>query len=574
VKHRGTRVSVAVGDLFDQSMDALILSAGGSLQASFAGSLMSQLRRLGGADLVAQLDRAVDRAPHLGEVIVVDGGETVAARLLLVVTHDAPPPSEDEEGWTHPIVGAISRGVSEALAVAGDLGVRSVALPLMGLGGLGVPESAALPVLAEALRAGLDRGGRNAPKRVTVVARSKVLQRRFVAALRGPGEDDAAELIADVASAAMSAVATGSTVGLTGAGVVASTVLSGTWLWGSVLGRAAAGIAGPGGVARSTERKHDERLDLGRAIARIQELRITERNLQQRLAEAEAELERLRTELERRGRPTSAVRLAMPVAYADALVRSSAGGERQQRHLVAAYLILARYCACLLLADYCSLATRPGEVDARLREVLDRADGPRGDGHWAEIVRVLAPILAAAPDSHLGTLACLRPQKRRAPGPGVGKLLGLKNWRDRVSHPSGPYETDDREGQERWEAAVDALEGLLSIPLFSVEAIEDVTQDALAYGIRWLTGEAMVPRSEVVLWTKRLPKGQLYLQLEPEGERFLPLEPFLRYEICGVTHTREPFAFDRLQGDEVVFSAFRFGITAPYPAERPLCLGG
>ena len=125
-----------------------------------------------------------------------------------------------------------------------------------------------------------------------------------------------------------------------------------------------------------------------------------------------------------------------------------------------------------------------------------------------------------------------------------------------------------------WTRVLTEAEPLLRYPLFSLDGIAGwSTDDRVAYRLRWLVGESVLPRAEQRELPPRLEPGRLYLMGHDE-QSVLPLSPFLAYERCDVLGTNETYALDRVQGQSVTMITFRFSDTKDVQVDPPPFLRG
>ncbi len=136
-------IRVVQGDITDFTGDAVVNAANNHLVlgAGVAGAI----RRAGGPSIQEECDRYVRaHGPiRVGEAVATGGG-SLAARWVI---HAAAMGDEDASERT------IRDATANALRVAGELKVRSIAFPVLGSGVAGFPLTRAAEVMLEAVRA-------------------------------------------------------------------------------------------------------------------------------------------------------------------------------------------------------------------------------------------------------------------------------------------------------------------------------------------------------------------------------------------------------------------------------------
>jgi O-acetyl-ADP-ribose deacetylase (regulator of RNase III) len=142
-----TRISLVLGDLTEQDVDAIVNAANSSLLGG--GGVDGAIHRRGGPALTAacrelRAGRYADGLPT-GEAVATTGGD-LAARWVI---HTVGPVYSAREDRSH-LLAACHRN---ALAVADGLGARTVAFPAISTGVYGYPLDAAARTAVDAVMA-------------------------------------------------------------------------------------------------------------------------------------------------------------------------------------------------------------------------------------------------------------------------------------------------------------------------------------------------------------------------------------------------------------------------------------
>jgi len=169
----GGRITVALGDITRQDVDAIVNAANPNLR--HGGGVAAAIARAG-APVVDRESRAWIRehGPVGPGEAAVTGAGPMPARHVVHVVGPIYTPGEDNEG--------LLRGaVRAALDAAVDLGARSVALPAISSGIYGYPPDEACRVIADEADAWLAAGG--SLDEIRLVAYGEATAERFRTAL-------------------------------------------------------------------------------------------------------------------------------------------------------------------------------------------------------------------------------------------------------------------------------------------------------------------------------------------------------------------------------------------------------
>lgn len=562
-------IEAQVGDLVTMEVDAIVNSANTKMSLGGSRSVAGAILRATGSKVQDELYRNHLPVP-LGAVVVTGSYGLKCKHILHVATHA--PSSEErvleaEERLEASALRtrAIREGVTNAILEARKLGARSVALPLLGTGALSFDAELSAQVLVLALRQALVAG--QAPARVIVVVADEAkldwVQRALAAsALEEGAERDFAGMVAQGLAAGTAAAGLARLAGIGPVGVLAMPVVGGA-IGGAIAhwrSRKATNPAAHSGDAASemlaTLREENEQL-------RAENKRLN------------AECARLAAAL---GVPHVAARQEerpLPAAMAYRLVESELDPVLRLGNLKIAWALLVRYFGALALADYAAAKTTSTDLSQELRKLVSE---PSGDGRWLEI-----SIKIAQWQQQSGTPSFLGPEVTAlwAKGKNYGALAGaldrLRRERNADAHGVAPLGSAQAEAWlakalPLFDEVLELAEPIFQFRLLSVAGLRDHTDDGrMEYFVKWLHGDTLLPRSEVVTSALKLQK-RVYL-MDPARERVLKLQPFLEYQPCGVTNALEPWSIDQV-GDTVRFATFRFAAKEPFKVELPAFLKG
>lgn len=296
--------------------------------------------------------------------------------------------------------------------------------------------------------------------------------------------------------------------------------------------------------------------------------------LREKLKIAEEEIERLTaTAPETELAETEVLRtVPLPVAYAIGMVDADLDPFAQFENLRKALSVVLRYLGTIALAEY----KEAGCFDDKLNKSLKKSFmNPLTDGTWKHISSEIARAYKDDEPIFLKEIhsTWFRNKNDYSDAHGAFEFLikERNNIHDGLRSDEGTVRQALDKMLPKWRRAIDALEPLLSYSLFSVDRILDFdSDDKINYIVRWLTGNHIVPKQEIVNWTSRLRTNQIYLMNGDEEPSFLSLTPFLQYEHCSLTRVREMYSLEEIGEDKMVLSTFRFAHRIDKVLEEPV----
>ena len=142
----GGKVTLHVGDLTQQAVDAIVNAANSSLLGG--GGVDGAIHRVGGA-IVTEACRQIRKTTHpdglpTGEVVITPGGQLVAKHVI----HTVGPIYGRHEGQERQLLAACYRN---ALHLASRQGLNSIAFPSISTGAYGYPPAEAAEVVSATL---------------------------------------------------------------------------------------------------------------------------------------------------------------------------------------------------------------------------------------------------------------------------------------------------------------------------------------------------------------------------------------------------------------------------------------
>lgn len=558
----GTVLRALVGNLAEQDVDVIVSATNTRPHATAANrSTGAETSTVHGATLAAADEAALVEAlsKHtepisIGDVVVTRGQGLPCKHIFHLATHGTPE-EEAATGLDERTVRlkALGDGITRAVDVAREHRAETLALPLLAPGSLGLPRQLAIETLVSSLWTAL--GEPTSLREVRIVTADDEARALIDWALSESDMEDPASIEQAGQRAAPGA-------GAAVAGATASTGM-GAFPAGFV-GSATGLLLRSLRQARRNRRRRTETASSSPESRQrtVEQLRRENARLKRELQAAHAEIRRLRAlaPTERNALPRH--RLALPVAYAVGLVDGELDPPTRAQNLQLALGIVLRYVGAVALAAYDAAGAPDPELNALLRSLL--TGPPTGEGRWLKAAVEIAKRAPRTGEADLPWLRSLLLGRGERYSPATGRLQGLLEQRNRKAHDPGTADPAATrawlaEAEPRWREAIRGLDDLLSRPLVHVDGLVDHAEedDRVIYRVRWLRGDAITPVSEHVGWRSRLRKERLYLTDE-EGERFLPLHPYLDYGHCDVTRTRETFAAHRIEGEVLHIATFRF----------------
>ena len=534
----GTRIKVVSGDITKIAADVIVNSANTAMLLSGQRSVAGAILEATEGRVQVLLNRAKRPVP-LGDVVVTEGCGLPCRKILHVATH-APLHEERLLAEEQQIavealrVAGLMRGVSQALAVAKSLRATSMTLPLLGTGHLRLPVQQASEALVNVLFEDLREP--SSLETVTVVVKDPADQAVVERAIA----DKSIEVKESLRQSAAAPTRTPPFV----AGGLA----------GAAAGR---GI----GSEATGQQRTGARTELEGLREEVARLRAQNDELQKALEQA-------------RAAPLT-WELPMPVALAVSLVESDANPVRKSANLRNAFAILLRYLGSIALADY----EQSGAQDQEANKFLAQSfRGPKtGDGHWLKVILETGwAQLRQGSKSYFSECPGIwvsGPARYAALTGALNELRELRNddIHDRLDVSDAMAEQWLQQALPVWRRVLETAAPLFRYRLFYLEGHDGFEgEHDHAYVVRWLAGQSMFPRWERVAWRPRLNKGSVYL-IDPSGQFFLKLGPFLEYRPCAVTKANETWCLD-LVSEEVTFVTFRFSQKDKSTIQLPRCL--
>jgi O-acetyl-ADP-ribose deacetylase len=151
----GGRVSVRVGDITRQNVDAIVNAANSSLLGG--GGVDGAIHRVGGAKIL-EACRVVRKTSHPDGLPAGEAVSTVAGDLhAQSVVHTVGP---IRRGDDQPDAETLARCYANSMKVAAEGGAKSIAFPAVATGVYGYPPEMAAPVVSRAIEAALQADAR------------------------------------------------------------------------------------------------------------------------------------------------------------------------------------------------------------------------------------------------------------------------------------------------------------------------------------------------------------------------------------------------------------------------------
>jgi O-acetyl-ADP-ribose deacetylase (regulator of RNase III) len=252
---------------------------------------------------------------------------------------------------------------------------------------------------------------------------------------------------------------------------------------------------------------------------------------------------------------------ALPVAYAYNMVESEISPMLKMERLRRALGIVLRYFASLVFADYHASGCFENAVNEQCIRAFSR---PATDGDWlnetenvasAYLTHSVIPVV-------INEIPGLWKKDQKNKSKFAGLCHSLVRLRNEIHEKTAFDESTAGEWLERalpiWHRMLKEGAPFLKYELFFMEGIDDFTStDEIVYQVRWLMGQHLIPRSELVQWGERLQKGKLYVR-NPVAGKSLNLSPFMAYEYSSITKTRETYCIEQIAKGKLSFATLRF----------------
>lgn len=254
--------------------------------------------------------------------------------------------------------------------------------------------------------------------------------------------------------------------------------------------------------------------------------------------------------------------LPTPLAYAQNLRTAETDPTHCHLNLISAIGIVTKYFAALACAEYVAAGCFRESLNRELRAKLQQA--PMTDGSWNWVGKRIAR--AFYEEGKTGSVIRELPTAWIS-GQGEWSTLAealreLVNRRNEIHDPV----TADSAHAERWlartlpvwEQMCKVSSALTAYELLFVDRIRDFSDEGkVCYVVRRLRGGYFVPPTESMESPQHLRAGKLFLQAA-DSATLLLLNPFLAYEYSTVTHSREAYCLDHIQQARFQFRAFRY----------------
>ena len=145
---KNTHIWITVGDLIQQTTDAVLILNNQRLCLKKGGVLNAQIARFAGAGLKEECNRIVERSGPQppGDALITGSGNLPFKHLVHVINYPGSPPILD-----------LQMGVRQGLELADAHGLSSIALPAIGAGSMGLSFQESAQVLSGGILSFLDR---------------------------------------------------------------------------------------------------------------------------------------------------------------------------------------------------------------------------------------------------------------------------------------------------------------------------------------------------------------------------------------------------------------------------------
>ena len=145
---KNTHIWITVGDLIQQTTDAVLILNNQRLCLKKGGVLNAQIARFAGAGLKEECNRIVERSGPQppGDALITGSGNLPFKHLVHVINYPGSPPILD-----------LQMGVRQGLQLADAHGLSSIALPAIGAGSMGLSFQESAQVLSGGILSFLDR---------------------------------------------------------------------------------------------------------------------------------------------------------------------------------------------------------------------------------------------------------------------------------------------------------------------------------------------------------------------------------------------------------------------------------
>jgi hypothetical protein len=289
----------------------------------------------------------------------------------------------------------------------------------------------------------------------------------------------------------------------------------------------------------------NERLELSKA-------RVELVNLQESLRVAHEALKRLTVD-----RPLN-TDAPLPIAYAYNMVKAEIDPMLKMERLRRALGIVLRYFASIVFADYHAKGCFDESTNAECREVFSK---PVTEGSWFQAtIKVAESYKSSKVDPALIKEIPLWQEGNKKLFKGLCHgLIQLRNEvHDKVLFDKSSAGAWLEKALPKWDGMMEASAPLMFYKLMYVESIEDFLGDKdILYHVKCISGEHLIPKSELVRWPERLKKGKLYI-VDVDRGASLDLAPFMAYEFSIITRTKEAYCIEQVNQGKIEFATLRF----------------
>ncbi|MGB3975893.1 MAG: macro domain-containing protein [bacterium] len=528
-----TSILVVIGDITEQAVDAIVNSANTHMiiggRKTVSGAI---IRKTGGKVLEAL--RNVERPVELGALVVTKGFTLPSKYVFHVATHGA---DLEEKRASEDLItlrlSVIGKAIDEIINKSNDLKIKTLAIPLFATGALRFPVGLVIDVILNSLQEKLKEKCTLTQIRIVMLSddqiRLKALIQAFYSRMDIAANDDTLDTFVDTTETKR---------------LVGDEIKNNLMKFKSQI----KGVKQEKLIAETNQRRDQELFDLKRKLL----------NYQERIRVLIEENRRLKLQLD----PNDTSLIPMPVAFAMSMVDAVPTPTIQVENIRKAFSIVAKYFAIIALAEYQEAGAFSQELNKNLSYVFQNNIT---DGAWLKVTADIARSFTGnKKPCIIKELPSLWFTSKGKYAPLQGSLDKLRRLRNEIHDNFITDETSAKKWLEDalpvWNRILELSKPLHDYKLVFIEKLEDFSDqdpDSHRYLVRWLMGEYFYPRTEFVDWKPRLRKGCLYLKA-PNEERFLPLSPFMLYEHCTITKSRESCYLDKFNGETVSFATFRF----------------
>lgn len=583
-----------LGDLIRTEADALVNSANTAMHLGGSASVAGAIDRATCGRLQAELldEQTYPKPAPIGAIYVTAGDVLPVRHVLHLATHGTHEEMQEwmqenlksellirEDRWEQmqsAVLQIIGDAVGDLVDAAEELECQTLSLPLLGTGSLGIFRPLAAEVLVGGLIQRVERGVDSlhtiflvSPEPETFHYLVQVLSSQAKRLLE-PEELDASKL------------------------ELLKLELEADWMHNTILKledvESVEELFGARNFSSEKPVTSSARFSLPPSKPTAPEALTEISRLRQQLKQAEAERDTLKTrnetllsevaELQEKlkvlGRPTqegwTSNHFPAPLAYAYDLALAGNDPIARMQALIAAVGVLVRTLGTWVCAEY----QQAGCPSSRLNRVLyDRfRNSPLtyGDFRWMQY------SIAEQMQQHGVQGRVLRELPAVWMDQGEPSMMHSLKRIIRIRNDMAHLEvlTDADLAQQKleeafpiWEDLLDRLIAFQNYELLFLEGIQNFAgEDRFIYNVRFLQGRSLVPPGGQLELKGQLALHQVYLRHQKHPEQLLSLYPFFRFELCGVTNTRELYCMDHSGGQQQRFAALRFPERKYFDSER------